>query len=238
MQTVSQPVIGIVPSFDDGTTIPAGGGNVHRIYMRHQYADVLAAVGAVPLVLHPAMPLASIVELCDGVILSGGEDIDPVRYGRQRLEQVKRTEPAERFDWETKLIDACDEAHIPILGICYGLQRLNVHYGGTLIQDIPTFIADNVGHDNTMHKVTFHHDFLGMRSTGVHEINSRHHQAVDRLADGFTISAIADDGVIEAIKGRGHFGMQWHPESDETGAHVYRSFVEHCLRKSTVLDQL
>ena len=63
----------------------------------------------------------------------------------------------------------------------------------------------------------------------IHEINSRHHQAVDQLAEGFQIAAVAPDGVIEAIEGHGHFGIQWHPESDATGAHIYRAFVEHCM---------
>jgi putative glutamine amidotransferase len=234
MQPESRPIIGIVPSFDDGTTIPAGGGDVKRIYLRHEYMNMLASVGAVPLVLNPSMPLESIVALCDGIVISGGEDINPQFYEQQRLAQVKRVEPTERFDWESELIKACDKAAMPILGICYGMQRLNVHYGGTLMQDIPSLLPDNVGHDNTKHHVTFLEDFLGMRSQIVHEVSSRHHQAIARLADGFRICAKADDDIIEAIEGRGHYGMQWHPESDETGAHVYRVFVERCLEANSM----
>jgi putative glutamine amidotransferase len=224
-----QPVIGIVPSFDDGTTIPAGGGNVGRIYLRHEYTAILSIVGAVPLVLNQHMSLTSIMGLCDGIIISGGEDIDPTFYGQDRISAVKKVEPRLRFDWESEIIDACDTVYKPILGICYGLQRLNVHYGGTLLQDIPTFILDEVGHDRTEHSIRFLHDFLGFPANKEMIINSRHHQAVDKIADGFTIKALAEDGVTEAIEGRGHFGMQWHPESDETGAHVYRAFIEHCL---------
>ena len=117
------------------------------------------------------------------------------------------------------------------------MQRLNVHYGGTLIQDIPTYLPENIGHDNTLHTVTFEHEFLGMKEKGIHEINSRHHQAVEYLADGFTACAVAPDGIVEAIEGRGHYGMQWHPESDETGAHVYRVFIEKCMEKKAALDQ-
>ena len=106
------------------------------------------------------------------------------------------------------------------------LQWLNVHYGGTLIQDIPSAIAGNVGHDNTEHAVEFEREFLGM--SGRHMVASRHHQAVDRLATGFEAAATASDGVVEAIAGHGHYGMQWHPESDMTGLHVYRNFVEYC----------
>lgn len=237
IQTKKRPIIGIVPSFDDGTTIPAGGGAVRRVYIRHEYADVLASIGALPIILHPSMPLESITELCSGVIISGGEDINPSFYGQSRLDVVKKVEPRERFLWEQQLIDACDRAGLPILGICYGMQRLNVHYGGTLMQDIPSYLPGNVGHDTTIHHVTFIQDFLGMRSKNVHAVNSRHHQAIELLANGFEVSAKADDGIIEAIEGHGHFGMQWHPESDETGAHVYRAFVEHCQGVRNAVDR-
>lgn len=221
-------VIGIVPSFDEGEHIPAGGGNIRRIYLRNEYAQMLANVGAVPLVLNPDMLLEDIVDMCDGIVISGGEDLDPKTYQQEPIAQpVKRYfEPAARFAWEKKLIKACDEAELPILGICYGMQCLNVYYGGSLLQDIATELPDNVGHDNTEHTVTLHGDFLGM--SGVQTVASRHHQAVGRLADGFRVVAEAPDGVIEAIEGHGHFGMQWHPESDETGARVYRAFVEYC----------
>jgi len=221
------PIIGIVPSFDDGTVIP--GASIDRLFLRREYTSVLASVGATPIILSPDMPLMSIVALCDGVVISGGEDIDPSHYGQKQMPQTRRHEPAERFEWETLLIEACDGAHLPILGICYGMQRLNVHYGGTLLQDIPMLVPQNVGHDKTSHDITFEKEFLGMKEKGVHKINSRHHQAIDVLADGFEVCATANDGVIEAVAGKGHFGMQWHPESDETGARVYRSFVEHCL---------
>lgn len=221
-------VIGIVPSFDEGEHIPAGGGQVKRLYIRHEYAAMLASVGAIPLILNPNMELNDIVSFCDGIVISGGEDIDPVLYQQQPITQPKRRflEPQTRFDWETKLIRACDAARAPILGICYGMQRLNIHYGGSLLQDIATELPDNVGHDNTEHTVTLHGEFLGMK--GVQTVASRHHQAIANLAEGFRVVAEAPDGIIEAIEGNGHYGMQWHPESDETGAHTYRAFVEIC----------
>lgn len=234
-QTKNQPIIGIVPCFDDGTTIP--GGAIDRLYLRREYTSLLASVGAVPIILNPDMPLENVVAMCDGIVISGGEDIIPELYAAERIPEVVKVEPVERFEWETQLIEACDRAGVSILGICYGMQLLNVHYGGTLIQDIPTYLPENVGHDNVIHSVTFEHEFLGMRASGVHEINSRHHQAIEQLAYGFTVCATAPDGVIEAIEGHGHFGMQWHPESDETGAHVYRAFIERCLEKKIAIDQ-
>lgn len=227
-QLKSQPVIGIVPSFDEGDNIPAGG-DVKRIYIRHEYTNRVAAAGAVPIILNPDMSLETITELCDGVVISGGEDIEPHFYGAEPLPSTRFNEPKSRFVWELDLIEACDKTSTPILGICYGMQRLNVHYGGTLIQDIPTILPDNVGHDVTEHVVAFGGTFLGM--TGEHVVASRHHQAVDRLASGFEAVAHAPDGIIEAIVGHGHFGMQWHPESDITGMHVYTAFVQHCVSK-------
>ncbi len=222
------PVIGIVPSFDTGGQfIPSS--TIERQFIRREYSYMLAQVGAIPIILNPDMSMEAVTQLCDGVVISGGADIAPRMYGQKKLPVIKRTEPIERFRWEKRLIQTCDKAHLPILGICYGMQRLNVHYGGTLLQDIPSMLPENIGHDNVMHDVTFHCDFLGMKHLGMHAINSRHHQAIDRLADGFEVCATAPDGIIEAIHGRGHYGMQWHPESDETGARVYRSFIEHCV---------
>lgn len=232
--TKIQPVIGIVPSFDNGDHFPDSG--IHRIYLRREYMDMIVAVGAFPLVLDPAMPTEEITRRCDGIIISGGEDIDPTFYGSERLPLDRFMEPVERFTWETELVRACDAAGVPILGICYGMQMLNIHYGGTLMQDIDTYLPANTGHWQTTHSITFEHEFLGMKAQGVHAINSRHNQAIERLADGFTACATAPDGIIEAIKGHGHFGMQWHPESDATGAHVYRGFIEECLRRQNSID--
>ena len=223
------PVIGIVPSFDEGNNIPAGD-EVKRIYIRHEYMNRLALAGAVPLILHPDMSIETISDMCDGIVISGGEDIEPHFYGAEPLASTRFNEPKSRFTWEMELIEACDATKTPILGICYGLQRLNVHYGGTLIQDIPSYVEDNIGHDNTEHPVDFTGEFLGME--GRHVVASRHHQAIDRLADDFEVVAKAPDGVIEAIAGRGHYGMQWHPESDMTGLHVYQAFVGHCASLS------
>lgn len=207
---------------------------IERQFIRREYSYMLAQVGAIPIILNPDMPLSYIMKLCDGIVISGGADIAPHRYGQKKLPEIERVESHIRYRWEDKLIRACDAFEIPILGICYGMQRLNVYYGGTLIQDIPSMLPDNIGHKNTIHEVVFHQDFLGMQQLGVEQINSRHHQAIDRLADGFEVCATAPDGVIEAIRGHGHYGMQWHPESDETGAHVYRAFVESCLGIASV----
>ncbi len=229
-----KPIIGITPCIDVGGHFDDNG--IKRYYVRHEYSKLLASIGAIPIIINPDMMYEDVLSICDGIVLAGGEDLHPSLYGAEPSDLLGIIEPIERYEWETGFITACDKANIPILGICYGMQALNIHYGGSLFQDINTFVPDNVGHLKTIHPITFHHEFLGMKASGVHHINSRHHQAIDTLAEGFKICASAPDGIIEAIEGHGHFGMEWHPESDETGAHVYRSFIEECLRRKNAID--
>lgn len=234
--TQKQTVIGIVPSLDEGQLIP--GGEIDRVYLRRDYLQAIASTGALPIILHPEMSTASIMSLCDGIVISGGADIDPRSYGQTVHETVEWLEPRERFEWEKQLIEACDNYHVPILGICYGMQRLNVHYGGDLIQDISTLVPTAHQHRNVMHDVTFSEAFMGLEADTPYVINSRHHQAVGELAPGFIVRAKTDDGVIEAIEGNGHFGVQWHPESDATALPIYSHFVTYCTpEEETVLEQ-
>lgn len=224
---MKQPVIGVIPALDEAQKLPHSR-STH--YLRRTYTQVLSEVGAVPLILNIDMPIQSVLELCDGIVISGGEDIDPSMYGEAPLKVPgKLREPVERAIWERKLIDACDTTGMPILGICYGMQLLNIHYGGTLYQDIPLEIPESISHELAHHDVEFTRDFLGYGAGDVRDVESRHHQAVHDLAPGFEVCAVAPDGVIEAIKNERHFGMQWHPESDLTGIHVYRAFVEQCV---------
>ena len=225
----NRPVIGIVPTFDDGKMFSWHDG-AGRIYLRHEYLQQIVDAGATPLVIHPAMALDDIIMRCSGIVISGGEDIDPKFYGQDALVDAPGYEPHQRFEWERHLIDACDRADVPILGVCYGMQRLNVHYGGTLLQDIPTLLPQNIGHNQTEHEVTFTEPLLGL--DGTWRVASRHHQAIGTLADGFRVVAVAPDGVIEAVAGRGHSGVQWHTESDATGVRIYRAFVDDATRRT------
>ncbi|MDQ5963534.1 MAG: putative glutamine amidotransferase [Patescibacteria group bacterium] len=178
------------------------------------------------MLLNPEMPMSYIMELCDGIVIAGGEDIEPSLYGGANNMYPK--EPIERSQWEFGLIKECDKQKVPILGICYGMQLLAVYYGGALHQDIATEVPESINHNRTLHNVRFREDFLGFEAGSNVVVNSRHHQAVAVVPDGFLVCAEASDGVIEAIQGRGHFGVQWHSEADETSRHIYRLFVEHC----------
>ncbi len=229
------PVIGIVPAYDIGVKLP---DSKESMYLRREYTKIIASVGATPLVLNFDMPIETIIQMCDGIVIAGGDDIDPALYNQERLFVAgKPQEPRVRSEWEFKLIAACDRENKPILGICYGMQMLNIYYGGTLTQDIPSQRASDTPHWRTTHDIIFKQDYLGYAAGDERTIESRHHQAVDVLADGFEVCAEAPDGLIEAIRRGNRFGMQWHPESDITGVHVYRAFVEQCSPVLAILQR-
>jgi putative glutamine amidotransferase len=192
---------------------------------------MIAAAGAVPIILTPDMLVSDIIELCDGIVISGGEDIPAEVYDGQSLLTVP--EPLERIMWERVIIDACADSSVPILGICYGMQLMAIHYGGSLYQDIPTEVPGSIAHVSTVHEVAIEDEFLGLMRGEKILVASRHHQAIAALPDDFTLCAKAPDGVIEAIKYRYFYGVQWHPESHESGVTMYAAFVELCRQQST-----
>lgn len=150
-------VIGVTPAFDEGVKLPASHAS---LYLRREYTRVLAACGAVPVVLSPDMPLEYILNLCDGLVISGGEDIPADVYGGETLLTV--TEPLERVMWERLLIDVCEAARKPMLGVCYGMQLLALHYGGSLYQDIAAEHVGSLQHVGTTHPVRMSRNFLGL----------------------------------------------------------------------------
>lgn len=227
-----QPIIGITMCFDSNDLINTG---VEYNYVRREYGKVVRAAGAQPIFLDPSIDPLIAAKLCDGIVISGGEDIDPTLYN-QPIQGTHQQEPRTRTDWERQLIDACDEWNRPILGICYGEQLLNVHYGGTLYQDIASDTHSQVAHGTSSaaayHEIMFEQDFLGYRQGERTVVAARHHQAIRDLAPGFTAIARSSDGTIEAIAGRGHVGVQWHAESDDTATKIYGQFVQSCIRQS------
>lgn len=224
-----RPIIGITMCFDNANLINEG---VDYSYIRRGYGVAVQRAGGEPIFLDPSIDPLVAAKLCDGIVISGGQDIDPALY-QQTLQTDEPQEPRTRTDWENKLIDACDEWSRPILGICYGEQLLNVHYGGTLYQDISHACDNPLGHGTSQksvyHAVTFSQDFADYTAGDTVTVAARHHQAVDQLAPGFTVAAHADDGCIEAIIGNGHLGVQWHAESDKTGEVIYAAFIQRCL---------
>ncbi|MEU7136511.1 gamma-glutamyl-gamma-aminobutyrate hydrolase family protein [Streptomyces sp. NPDC046261] len=163
---------------------------------------------------------AAVVRRLQGLVLAGGEDLDPALYGARPHPRAGAPVP-ERDRWELALLDAALEQGVPVLGICRGMQLMNVHAGGTLCQHLP----DEVGHDAHNPVVGSFTDHAVKTVPGTRtgrllpeplEVATHHHQSVDRLGAGLVASAHAEDGTVEALEyAHGHFalGVQWHPEA-------------------------
>jgi putative glutamine amidotransferase len=214
------------------------------------YRQAVLHVGGEVRVVDPSMTVDDVFGSIDGLLLTGGEDVSPARYGEQTHPSVVDVDPA-RDEFEIALIAEGRRRNLPILAICRGIQILNVACGGTLVQDIATEVAGAIDHSWTVpphkpydlaHEVWIDKDTLLARlmrerlsDTDACEANSRHHQAVKQLAEGFRVSATAPDGVIEAIEdpaARFCLGVQWHPENFwRTGE--FRPLFEGFLEAST-----
>jgi putative glutamine amidotransferase len=192
------------------------------------YVASVEQAGANARVLEVGQSPRSLVEQLDGVLLTGGGDIDPALYGEDRHPTVSDAEPG-RDEFEIDLARRAMDRDLPLLAICRGAQVLNVAAGGTLVQDIPSAIATSVMHTIDTPKDAIAHEVsvaagshleraLGSLVTGQGScrVNSRHHQSVARLGRALVASATAPDGVIEAIEApdaRFCVGVQWHPEN-------------------------
>jgi putative glutamine amidotransferase len=243
-----KPLIGITAY---RRTLPKTGWLYDVCYA--QNAIVIHEVGGLPVFVPGWLPEDDLRELytrLDGVLLPGGDDVDPTNYRAERHETVKRTDP-ERDATEFKLTQWAVEDDKPILGICRGCQVMNVALGGTLYQDIPTFIKTQQRHDiNTseeprsllMHDVIIESDTLLAEIMGGERVrvNSIHHQSIDQPAPNVRIVAHADDGVIEGLQvpdKQFALAVQWHPEditTDPRMKRLFASFVEAARQRVVI----
>ena len=195
--------------------LPQWGNNLLRLYMKSKYVFSLRRAGARILWIEMDDPqLPEKVRVCDGLLLPGGDDIDPSHYGAERHEKCGASS-AIRDEAEWKLLDAFLPTEKPILGICRGCQFLNVYLGGTLHQHIESH-SDFKSRSKGCHKA---HIASGSSLSSLLPsevwVNSLHHQAVDVLGKGLTVTARAEDGTVEAIELTDHpfcIAVQWHPE--------------------------
>jgi putative glutamine amidotransferase len=237
-----KPVIGITPS-SQTDTLPHG--TFARVYLTTAYVRAVVAAGGAAVVLPPQMDaLGALLDIIDGLILSGGPDVAPDRYGDVAVHDATYVIDRARDEFETDLVHAALAREIPVFGICRGLQVLNVALGGSLIQDIPTQFSAPLAighrqHEQGLDAWQVGHDVdivaplhLPYEPTGRLGVNSFHHQAVRDLAPGLIPTAYSPDGLVEAVMHADQpdvFALQWHPElmfeSDVTHLQPFRQLV-------------
>jgi putative glutamine amidotransferase len=228
---VSRPRIGIALDVDDGEG---------RYQLPRAYPDAVLAAGGLPLLLPQgdAAATGAWLALCDGLVIAGGAfDIAPERYGEARRPGLGPMKEA-RTEFEWALCEAALAAGIPLLGVCGGMQLVNVVRGGTLHQDLPAELG--LSHEQAPPKDAPSHEveivpgtlLAGLVGPEPLRANSTHHQAVNRPGSGVLVSARARDGVVEAIELPDHpfaLGVQWHPEAvvrhEPRHAALYRGLV-------------
>ncbi|MFJ9718013.1 gamma-glutamyl-gamma-aminobutyrate hydrolase family protein [Streptomyces sp. NPDC101213] len=213
-----RPLIGVSTYLETGTRW--GVWELEAVLLPAGYPRLVQGAGALAVMLPPDAPehAASAVARLDGLVIAGGPDVEPARYGAER---DPRTGPParERDAWELALIGAALGAGVPLLGICRGMQLLNVALGGSLVQHLPGHAeAPGVFGRHAVKPVP------GTRYAGLvpeeTSVPTFHHQAVERLGTGLVASAYAEDGTVEAVElpsagGRWVLGVQWHPEAGD-----------------------
>ena len=209
------PVVGIT------TYAPREG--LERFYLPVEYVEAVRRAGALAWLIPPGEPrLAELLAKLDGLVLSGGGDVDPGLYGganHPTLYNINR----ERDGMELELAKLAFERNLPTLGICRGCQVINVAFGGSLIEHLPDVVGEEIAHRGSGPGSSSLHAVELARGSRVAEIvgelaprtSSSHHQALRRVAGGLEVVALASDGTIEAVERRDHpfyLAVQWHPE--------------------------
>jgi gamma-glutamyl-gamma-aminobutyrate hydrolase PuuD len=234
----SSPVVGLTAY---GERAAYGVWDHDAVLLPRTYPDVVLAAGGVPVLLPPRVDAAAAVDRLDALVLSGGPDIDPQRYGATPHPGTGAARP-ERDAAEIAMLHRALERGIPVLGVCRGVQMINVALGGTLVQHLP----DAVGHQG-------HNPSPGVFGTTVVAlvpgsrvatavgtavaVQCHHHQALDRIAPGLTVTGRAADGTVEAAELEGApfvVGVQWHPEQDATDVRLMAALVAAAARTRAV----
>ena len=247
MARQTRPFIGINADF-----IPAGKVTTAHARLNAGYFDSVLAAGGMPVAIPPLgkeSELDAILDRLDGIVLSGGLDMDPRRNGQ--LSHAAVQPMAERREENDRvLVRRVIERQMPVLGIALGMQQLNAALGGSLYLHLPEDLPRALPHRDTTggphrHAVLLEPDTRldEIYGGGELRVNSSHHQAVRQLGEGLRVSARAPDGVVEGIEANdGNWfciGVQWHPESETASAldmQLFECFVQACLRQAQPLQ--
>ncbi|HCF48831.1 MAG TPA: peptidase C26 [Syntrophomonas sp.] len=206
-----------------------------QLTLRRQYLDAVVQAGGIPVVLPPMQEMSLVsgsLNICQGLLLSGGGDLDPSYWGELPSPALGHISPVRDY-FEIALTRMALASGRPVLGICRGIQVLNVAAGGTLCQDLQTGMSHQ---QNAPRNHLFHDIFIEKQSrlgriyqASRMRVNSFHHQAAKRLAPGFAVTALSPDGTIEAIEFESGFalGVQWHPEDlgDFASKALFEAFI-------------
>lgn len=221
------PVIGVTANLREDPKSEEQRPLGHFVRADFDYVDGVVGAGGIPMVLPPIVEMAEKVAVrIDGLLLSGGSDLDPSYYGEEPVPELNATVP-KRDAFEIALVEHALERGIPVFGICRGLQILNVALGGTLYQDLPSQLhPDLIAHRQQVPKWQWTHEVevdgnskvAGIMETDDIRVNSYHHQAIKDLSDDLVAVAHTSDGVIEAAESpnlseRWLVGVQWHAEA-------------------------
>ena len=238
-----KPIIGITPTPMDDTQ---EHGSFHRYTIANTYTEAVEAAGGVPIVIPPQSGnISDILDTIDGLILSGGGDIDPARYGDAETHAKTGGLHDGRDDLELALARAAVERDLPTLCICRGIQVLNVALGGTLYQDVADQFSAEISHrqqdkkiakEEPGHEVTVQPDSLMARTyeSATVSVNSFHHQSLRDVAPELRVNAVAPDGTIEGVEHPGKtwiLGVQWHPEM------MFKAHDEHLKPFAALVEQ-
>lgn len=250
------PLIGITTYYVnacefEGTERLRGLPDQDMIMTTMDYCKAVKGVGAIPVLITSILDKSYIDKLTDkidGFIFTGGSDINPLLYGKGIEEYCNNINPT-RDNFELMLLKKVIEKDKPLLGICRGMQILNVFYGGTLCQDILTLYPQRLNHKVlNLPKWHFAHDVNIQKNTSLYElfgkenilVNSFHHQSIEKLGDGLTVTAIAKDSVIEGIEDLKKYlvmGVQWHPEmmvdKEPEQMRIFNYFIKKVSEKSS-----
>jgi len=219
MKSCARPLIAITCGTDPG--LPR---------RRDLYEIGVREAGGDAAFVSPQLTVSDLSNRYDGFIIPGGRDVDPAIYGESLLCEVA-PEEAERVDFEFSLLREIMRLQKPVLGICYGMQLINVFFRGSLYQDIRLQVPDSLDHSSGGHGIMI--EVNSFMDAYVTDVNSSHHQAVKELGKGLKAFAHADDGIIEALhsEGRGFLvGVQWHPERMRSNLtnQLFVKFIEAC----------